>query len=184
MSSPAGCASSLRTFVADPNARCDRSRKRTRGRSTRPPGWSTRATVSGRRCAADLHRSTSCGPQWRRAGTRGTSGRRPPRSGRRCAGIRTSNRRCRPAPCTGRALRTRIPAAMNEPIAPASVMPSCSNWPVVDSLYDSTRSRSTRRTAGRAASRSSPSGRVIHAERACLVGDDRDDALAETVLLH
>ena len=36
-----------------------------------------------------------------------------------------------------------VPAAISDPIEPASEMPSCRIWPFVDSLYDSSRSRST-----------------------------------------
>ncbi len=35
------------------------------------------------------------------------------------------------------------PAAMTDPIAPASLIPSCRIWPFSDSLYDSSRLRST-----------------------------------------
>ena len=36
-----------------------------------------------------------------------------------------------------------VAAAISEAIEPASEMPSCRIWPVVDSLYDSSMSRST-----------------------------------------
>ena len=83
-----------------------RSRTRRPGRRPRRPGWSRPAAASGRRRAAGPRRSAWCGRRWRRSGSRGPSGRRPPRSGRRCAGTRTSSRRRRSGPSARRAWRT------------------------------------------------------------------------------
>ncbi len=64
-----------------------------------------------------------------RAGSRDRARRRTPRTRRRCAGSRTSNRRCRTGSSARRASRRTCPAAWNDADEPASVMPSSSTWP-------------------------------------------------------
>jgi len=56
---------------------------------------------------------------------------RQPQSNPQCAGTRTSSSRYRRAPCSARGLRTPCPPPTNDAIAPASVMPSSRNLPVL-----------------------------------------------------